>query len=221
MKIRTLAATILALGLSACSAEFAPVAIYSICAPPQPDATSGACVYPATCEAGFAGTPLLDVTTAQVDFQLPFQINNALTNNASVENSRINTNDAFIQSLEMTYSGATLQPWSVSQAITVPTAGSSGALLRLIPVQYFPALVPPGSSTTSLVISVRARGILASQDSFTTAWFQVPVTICAGCLDFNVCGTGSTLLASCPGTAPGAISPGQSAAILCSDVAAP
>ena len=221
MKIRTLAATILALGLSACSAEFAPVSIYSICAPPQPDTTTGACLYPATCEAGFAGTPVLDVTTALVDFQLPFQINNALTNNASTTDGRINTNDAFIQTLEMTYSGGTLEPWSVSQAITVPTSGSSGALLRLIPFQYFPLMVPPGSSTTSLVVSVRARGILASQDSFTTAWFQVPVTVCAGCLDFNVCGTGSVLVAFCPATAPGAISPGQSASILCADVTAP
>lgn len=218
MKTRTLAATVLALGLSACSAEFAPVAIYSICAPPDPDGTTGSCLYPATCEAGFAGTPVLDVTTAQVDFQLPFQINNALTSNASATDSRINTNDAFIQSLELTYSGATLAPWTVSQAITVPTAGTSGALLRLIPVQYFPSLAPPGSATTSIIVSVRAHGLLASQDAFTTAWFQVPVTICAGCLDFNVCGPGSTLFASCPAAAPGAISPGQSASIACTDV---
>jgi hypothetical protein len=218
MKIRTLAATVLALGLSACSAEFAPVAIQSICAPPTPASGGGGCLYPATCEASFAGTPVLDVTTAQFDFELPFQINNALTSNASVVDGRINTNDAFIQSLEMTYAGATLQPWSVSQAITVPTSGSSGALLRLIPVQYFPALVPPGTATTSLVVSVRAHGILASQDSFTTAWFQVPVTICAGCLDFNVCASGSVLVASCPASAPGAISPGQSASILCAAV---
>lgn len=221
MKTRTLAATIAALGLSACSAEFSPIAIQSICAPPAPDSASGGCLYPATCDAAFAGNAVLDVTTAQFDFRLPFQINNALTDNSSELGRRINTNDAFITSFEMTYPGSGLEPWTVAQSVTVPTAGSAGTVLRLIPFAYFASLVPSGASTVSLNVSVRARGNLASQDSFTTAWFQVPVTICAGCLDFNVCGTGKVLVASCPPSAVDAISPGQSAALLCTDVAAP
>lgn len=214
MKIRTLAATIAALGLSACSAEFSPVAIHSICAPPDPDATSGACLYPATCDATFAGTPILDATTAQLDFRLPVQVNNQLTNNASEIGGRINTNDAFIQWYEMTYTGAALQPWSVAEALTVPAAGSSGGLLRLIPVQYFPALVPPGAARLSIIVNVRAHGILTSQDSFTTAWFQVPVEVCAGCLAGTVCPPGS-VMASCPSAGLDQTSPGQSATVTC------
>jgi hypothetical protein len=214
MNIRTLAAAVLALGLSACAAEFNGVGIYAICSPPEPDGTTGACLYPATCDATFAGTPVLDVTTAQLDFRLPFQVNNALPDNSSTSDGRINTNDAFIQSLEITYSGATLAPWNVAEALTVPAAGSSGALLRLIPVQYFPALVPTGASRLSIVVNVRAKGILASQDSFTTAWFQVPVEVCAGCLSGAFCPAGS-VMASCPSAALGQTSPGQSASVTC------
>ena len=214
MNLRTLTAAVLALGLSACSAEFSGVGIFAICAPPDPDSTSGACLYPATCDANFAGTPVLDVTTAQLDFRLPFQIDNDLVDNSNVDNGRVNTNDAFITSFEMNYSGVAVAPWTDNQSITVPAEGSSGALLRLVPAQYFPALVPPGAARLSLVVNVRGHGHLGSQDSFTTAWFQVPVEVCAGCLAAAVCPPGS-VLATCPATAPGQTSPGQSASATC------
>jgi hypothetical protein len=218
MKIRTLAAAAalaITLGLSACSAEFSPVGIFAICSAPAPDAVNGSCLYPATCDTVFAGTPVLDATVAEVDFRLPVQINNLLTDNSSAADGRINTNDAYIQSFEMTYAGASLQPWTVAASITVPTAGSSGAVLRLIPVEYFPALVPPGASTLSILVNVRAHGVLASQSSFTTAWFQVPVSVCAGCLASSfTCATGS-VLASCPSAKRFGAAPGQTANLAC------
>jgi hypothetical protein len=214
MKTRTLAASVLALGLSACAAEYSAVGIYAICAPPNPEST-GSCIYPATCGATFAGTPLLDATTALLPFRLPFQFNNLLANNADAAAGRVNTNDAFIQSFEMNYAGAALSPYNVNQAITVPAAGSAGGLVQLIPTAYFPTLIPAGSSRTSIVVNVRAHGILGSQGSFTTAWFQVPVDVCAGCLNFTATCTAPAVVASCPSTAPGATSPGQSASVTC------
>jgi hypothetical protein len=217
MTTRTLAAALLAAALSGCAADFAPVAIYEICAPPEPDATTGVCVYPATCEASLAGSPRLDVQTALVDFRLPVQLNNSLVNNASTADGRINTNDAFIESFEMTYTGASVNPVTIDVAITVPAAGSAGALLPLIPQAYFAALTPPPSTTTSILVNVRGHGKLTSQDSFTTAWFQVPVTICAGCLAGDFCP--GQIMASCPGSALGATSPGQTASVTCIDPA--
>jgi hypothetical protein len=205
MKTRTLAAAALALGLSACAADFSPVNIFAICSPPDPDTTTGSCLYPATCGTVFAGTPVLDVLTAQVDFRLPVQIDNALLDNSLAADGRINTNDAFIQSFEITYTGTSIQQRTRDLAITVPADGSSGAVLPLIRVQDFPALVPPGSATTNIVVNVRAHGILASQDSFTTAWFRVPVAVCAGCLatSFASC-TPPAFLVTCPSAfAPG------------------
>ena len=213
MKTRTLAAAALALGLSACAAEFSPVNIFAICSPPDPEATTGSCLYPASCDTVFAGTPVLDVATAQVDFRMPVQIDNALVDNSNNAEGRINTNNANIQSFEMTYTGAALAPWTVAAAVTVPTAGSSGAVLRLIPVAYFPSLAPAGSATTNIVVNVRAHGVLASQDSFTTAWFKIPVAVCSGCLGGNFCP--GQILASCPGAGIGATSPGQTASWIC------
>ncbi|MGA8893320.1 MAG: hypothetical protein WB493_17300 [Anaeromyxobacteraceae bacterium] len=213
MKTRTLAAAALALGLSACSAEFSPVAIFSICAPPDPDTTNGSCVYPASCDNTLAGNPVLDVGNATVDFRLPVELQNTLKDNSSTLDGRINTNDAFVQSWEMTYSGADLPPWSVAGAVTVPAAGTGSAVLRLIPSSYFTSILPPGAARLSLIVKVRGHGVLTSQDSFTTAWFQIPVEVCAGCLDALTCPAG-TILASCP-PAPGAQNPGQTASVAC------
>ena len=215
MMTRTLAAAALALGLSACAAEFSPVGIFAICTPPNPDTTTGSCLYPATCDTVFAGTPVLDVLTAQVDFRLPVQIDNALLDNSLAADGRINTNNANIQSFEMTYTGASVQPWTVGAAITVPTSGSSGAVLRLIPVAYFPALVPPGSATTNIVVNVRGHGILASQDSFTTAWFKIPVAVCAGCLATDFACAPPAVLVTCPSAAAPGLAPGQTATAAC------
>ena len=215
MKTRTLAAAALALGLSACAAEFSPVNIFAICSPPDPDASTGSCLYPATCDTVFAGTPVLDVTTAQVDFRMPVQIDNALVDNSSTVDGRINTNNANIQSFEMTYTGAALAPWTVAAAITVPTAGSSGAVLRLIPVAYFPSLAPAGSATTNIVVNVRAHGVLASQDSFTTAWFKIPVAVCSGCLASSLACTPPAVLVTCPSAASLGAQPGQTATVGC------
>ncbi len=216
MKTRTLAATVTALALvaSGCAAEFSPVVIYEICAPPTPDSTTGQCTYPSTCDATLAGTPVLDVVTAQLDLRLPIQINHTLTDNSKTSAGGVNTNDAWVQSFEMTYSGATLASRTVVQAVTVPTGGNASTQLDLVPTAYFDALDPGSSATRDIVVNVRAKGNFMSQSAFTTAWFQVPVRVCNGCLSTAVCPAGDTL-ATCPPSAVGAVSPGQTAAITC------
>jgi hypothetical protein len=159
------------------------------------------------------GTPVLDVATAQIDFRLPVQINNTLLDNSS--GGQINTNSAYIQSLEMTYIGTAIQQRTRDLSITVPASGSSGAVLPLIRVQDFPALAPPGGATTNIVVNVRAHGILASQDAFTTAWFQVPVSVCAGCLASNFTCTPPAFLVTCPSAATPGVQPGQTATPAC------
>ena len=215
MKTRTLAAAAAALGLSACSAEFSPVNIFQICKPPDPDTANGSCLYPATCEAGLAGTPVLDVRVAQSDFRLPVQIDNALVDNSLAADGRINTNTAYIQSFEMTYTGTGVAPWTVGDAVTVPTSGSSGAVLRLIPVEYFPSLLASGSATSNIVVNVRGHGVLTSQDSFTTAWFKVNVRVCAGCLDTSFTCAAPAVLVTCPPAATVGGQPGQTATLAC------
>ncbi len=213
MKIRTLAAAALAASLSACSSEFSGINIYETCAPPLPDQTTGQCLYTATCAATLASTPTLDVTTAQLDFRLPIQVNNDLVDNSSPTDGRINTNNATVQSWEITYTGAALAGVNLATFVRVPTTGSASELIHLIPVAYFGALAPAGSGTTTIVVNVRGHGKLDSQDSFTTAWAKIPVQVCAGCLAGDFCP--GSIMASCPSAAAGATSPGQTATVTC------
>jgi hypothetical protein len=215
MKIRHLATAALAVGLSACAAQSSAVSIYSICAPPAPDTATGACLYPATCDATLASTALLDARTATLDFRLPLQLNNLLTDNSSAADGRVNTNDAFVQSLEITYSGGSVSPWNPLVAVTVPTAGSASALFPLIRVQDFPSFMPSSPAGTShIAVNVRAHGILASQDSFTTAWFAIPVDVCDGCLSAGITCTAPAFPAYCPSSATFG-PPGQTANAAC------
>lgn len=191
----------LAIALAGCPVDFSGVSIAGVCSPPTPDATTLACEYPATCGTYFAGTPVLDAGTAgqAIDFRLPVEIDNQLPNNADSASGRVNTNDAQITSFEVMYTGVTLPTWNVPATVTVKAAGTAGALLRLIPVQYFASIVPPADTTRQMVVSVRAHGVLTSQDAFTTAWIQVPVEVCNGCLaSVTWCPTGKTFAAACP-----------------------
>jgi hypothetical protein len=189
------------------------VSIAAICTPPTPDSTNGSCLYPATCEHVLAGWPMLDILTAQIDFRLPVQIENSFLDNSG--GGRINTNNALIQSFEMTYEGTGLQPWSVAASVSVPTSGSSGVVLRLIPVAYFPALLPVGIATFTIGMLVRAHGVLGSQDSFATPWFQVPVMVCSGCLASSFTCTPPSVLVTCPPAATVGAQPGQTATPAC------
>jgi hypothetical protein len=217
MKTRALATASLAvLLLAGCPAEFSGVTIVGVCSPPEP--VNNACTYPATCDTFFAGTAILDAAAGQaggVDFRLPVEIDNQLPNNADTANGRINTNDAQVQSWEVTYPGTSVPSWNVGATVTIKASGTSGALLRLIRVQDFAALAPNGAGTRQVVVSVRGHGVLGSQDAFTTAWFDVPVTVCNDCLPKNPCPSGTTFQGACPSTGSASAPVQSPSAILC------
>ncbi len=93
MNTRTLAAAVLALGLAACAQESNGVGLYAICAPPAPDTTTGACVYPTSCDTVLVSNPKLDTSTARLDFRLPLQISNQLTSNLELATSTVSQED--------------------------------------------------------------------------------------------------------------------------------
>lgn len=214
MKTRFLALAAVAL-LASCANESYPVALHAICSPPEPE-SGGGCLYDATCPATLAGTAYLDASPASHpfpnDFELPIQINNGMPNNADATTGRTNTNDAFIQAIDLEFHGVGLAPVSLPVSFTIPAAGSTSPVLSLVPYAYFPALqasVGGGGAFLEIVVSVRGRGITGAQLKFTTPWFQVPVRVCDGCIDpANLCATGKTLTGLCPGF-------GQTATIKC------
>ena len=123
MKTRNLAAALLALGLSACAAEYSAVGIQAICAPPTPTRVRRLRLPRHLRRRLRRDAPCSTWPPPSSTFRLPFQINNLLVNNATASADAINTNDAFIQSFEITYAGASLEPWNVDRGPSrVPTA---------------------------------------------------------------------------------------------------
>ncbi len=220
MNLRTLVAGTLGLALAGCSAPYTSVFIGDICTPPAPDATTGACLYPSTCDTVLASPPRLDVSTAVADFRLALEVDNILQDNSNAANGAVNNNDAFVTSFEMQYAGGPAIPNRITNAsFRVPVSGAQTYVVPLISATDFPALqTAVGSGTLDMVVNVRANGNLASGTTFTTAWFQVPVRVCNLCLQ-TVCSAGTVFAGSCPSAAPGATSPGQTAIVSC--VAAP
>jgi len=172
--------------LGSCSAPYSGVTIFEVCAFPTP--TAGACVFSPTCANTLAGPAFLDVATAPQDFVLPIQFNNQLASSANEANGTVDANTAYIESIQIEYSGANgLAPVTVPVTITVPSAGATSQVIPLIPQSDFAKLpVAPGAST-NVVMSLKATGRFLSQQSFTTQSFQIPVTVCSGCLAFNPC----------------------------------
>jgi hypothetical protein len=200
MKTRALALALPALLAAACGADYTAVALTNVCFPPEPG-TGGVCQYSATCDAQLADTANLDVAVAYAPFQLPIEFKNQLASSANTSNGTVNVNDAFVQQIEIEYVGAPLAPLTLPVQATVPSAGATVKVLQLIQTADFATLqaqIPTSASSLQLILKVRASGVYASQNKFTTAWFQIPVDVYSNVYPANPCPTGKTLTGVCP-----------------------
>lgn len=190
--------------LGSCSAPYNSVQLFQVCAFPTP--SGGACTYSATCTNSLAGEAYLDVTGALANgspaFRLALQINNLTPSSTNTANGTVNVNDAYVQTIEVSYPGTSLAAISLPVAITVPAAGSTTYETPLIPASYFASLAGAVSSGANvvLVLNVKATGVFTWQQSFTTQTFQIPVVLCSGCANPSAeCGSNQTLQGVCPG----------------------
>jgi len=213
MKTHPLALAVLAGLLASCGGAYNAVALTNVCFPPTPG-DGGVCVLSSTCEQTLASTPELDVAVAPQAFQLSVQFDNQLPSSTNTANGQVNANDAFVRQTEMSYSGANLAPITTDVQVTVRTGGSTVEVLELVPTSYYAALgalLPTAASSLQLVISVRAKGVYGNGAGFTTAWFQVPVTVYnnSGFFGTDPCiAQGKVLTGWCP-------QPGQTAVYKC------
>ena len=203
MKTRILPLAALAAALAGCVQENeASIQFYAVCYPPEPDATTGACVYPESCEAVALGTFWADVSavSAVAGAVAPVEIRNQLFSNADDSVGRVNTNIAYIEQFRLEFvlpGGAMLPEEWVDANVTVPTSGSTVALVPVLPAytaSVIGALIGTGSA--HLVVNVRAAGVYADERTFETGPFKVPVDVCNGC--YTAPGCGLTALFACP-----------------------
>ena len=202
MKTRILPLAALAAVLSGCPLENeASIQFYAVCFPPAPDTTTGACIYPDSCEAVALGTFWADVDYLTQPgrsgmAEAPIEIRNQLPSNADESIGRVNTNIAYIQQFRFEFvlpgSGATLPEEWVDANVTVPTSGSTVALVPVLP----PATTALLSGLAGhLMVNVRAVGQYADERYFETGPFKVPVDFCSGCYIAPVC---TTAVIACP-----------------------
>jgi hypothetical protein len=183
------------------------VALKALCFPPTPDTTTGTCSYPATCTALWASGALGVDTAAAPSLVWPIQIDNERPSSADVGSNRTDTAYAVVDRFEIRYAAAGASPPSVSSAQTVyvPSAGSTVAVVAIIPDTS--AIAGAVAGTTAMTAYVKAHGYYGDGSQFDTPEFPVPVTVSSGTFAGFAC-TAPKLPLSCPQA-------GQSAVATC------
>jgi hypothetical protein len=180
---------------AACSAKPPTVAFNQVCAPP--DATN--CTFSATCDAQYIGPPTVDLGVTNL-LWLTVEVHNQASDNTDEVIGRVNTQDAFLQEIDVSYSGGSLAIGDASTRVqqTVPANGT--AVISIYPIPTSAGLGPgslgAGTSTT-VIAKVKGKGIFGDGSSFETPDWEVPVTLCNGCLGAIACAAGQTL-SLCP-----------------------
>jgi hypothetical protein len=192
MNTRALATSALLAGiaLGACTPanETTGVALSAICS------VTDDCKFAAKCDTQYIGAVVFDRSVAK-QLWLPVQVNNALPNNADPSIGRLNTNDAHITSLEMTYERFALASASIAVSYTIPAGGQATVGIYVVPPQA-DLLTAPGAQVQSIA-RVVAKGYFEDGGSFETGEFLVPFTFCDACITYR-CAAGEVAVASCP-----------------------
>lgn len=171
--------------VAGCSVKTPSVALSTICAPDD----AVACTFSSTCSAQFLGLVSVDVAVTQT-LLLFIEVHNQADNNADPAVGRINTHDAYLQQVDISYSGGALAiPGTVERMqSTVPAEGT--AVVGIFPIPASAGLTAgslgPGTSTTVLA-TIKVKGIFGDGTTFEAPDYEVPVEVCNGCHPTTVC----------------------------------
>lgn len=197
MRLRTFAAAALA-ALAACTADNnTSVQWYGICYPPD----DAACGFTGKCDKYFLGRAAIDTSVAS-EVVLFVEMHNQRPDNSDPSVGRLNTNDAYVENLDVTFTGPIALPGGTVPIgpITIPASGS-----QVVPVILSTAFtsLADGAIATAHVV---AKGKYADESTFTTAVIDIPVQKCTACISYTCPSTGQTVVGYCPG--PGQIPAG-------------
>ncbi len=187
------------------------VALTALCFPLAPD-TTGSCPMDAKCGQVLAnGALFVDLQTSGFTLQYPIQLDNQRPDNTDLASGRTNTNFALVERFDMKYlaTGFSLPAATASQTVTVPSNGSTVAMVELIPFsvgQVLAAALPAGP--TDVIVKVSAHGRYGDDTQFDTADYSVPVSVTQGLVGPFTCAAGKVLVGVCP-------QQGQTAVTLC------
>jgi hypothetical protein len=185
MKTRLAALALAAVAL-ACADNSASIEPYAICAPPDDE-----CVFSSECDLQYIGRLALDTSVSQ-QLWIFLQVNNQLPVNGDLSAGRVNTNDAYVMEYEVEYEGAASGSSMGRLQSIVPASGS--AVISVF-------LQPPPTAAGEVIAKLRLKGEYVDQSDFETAEFEIPITVCQGCLGLPGCPVGEVITSICPPTA--------------------
>lgn len=179
-----------------CAVKAPTVAFTTICAPPD----GGSCTFAATCDAQYIGPSVMDVAVTN-QLWLTVEVHNQAADNSDKTIGRANTQDAYLQEIDVSYSGAVAIPATATRMQQrVPANGTAVVSIFPIPVSAgVAAATLGGAAAADVVAKVKGKGIFGDDTSFETPVYEVPITICNGCLGPTTCADPTqTVVALCP-----------------------
>jgi hypothetical protein len=205
MNARHLAALALLLAVTGCVDNSASVRLFGLCFPPTPS-ESGACSFPAKCDALMIGALEFDPANASPAGALiwPVQVDNQRDPTTDASAGRSDTATAWVTGYEITYQGALSGSRSVAapEASPVLPNGNTVVLVPIIPPGVG-AAVPAGGVVGA---EIKAKGHYGDGSFFETG--ALPVQATAGVVTYGCPATTPTLVGVCPQA-------GQTAVPLC------
>ncbi len=186
-----------------CRKNTASIQAYQICSMPDD------CTFSGKCDAGFLGTPAIDVAGG-VAMWLAVEMHNQLADNANEESGQVNTHDAHFESYTLEFSGARpgLLPASIANvpasggyAQQIIPAGSTAVIgFEPFPIQLIADLqgaVPSGPDYDEVTVTATFKGRYEDGTKWETE-LDFPVRICQDCI-FPVCSDATQVpIGACP-----------------------
>jgi hypothetical protein len=190
MKARTLAAIAAAALGAGCADNNTSLEWFAICAPPPE------CTFGTSCDTEALGPFYYDPSSGW-GFDLFIEMHNQRPNNADPTVPRLNTNDAFLRTITVSFTGPIPIPGQTAYVAKTIEAESSG--IAHVPVATTAATIAAlgAAMDQDVVAHVVATGIWGDDSTFQTGTFDVPIRVCSGCTDV-ACSDGSTPVAYCP-----------------------
>lgn len=208
-RLSVVALALVVLGPGCMAKPSGTVEIFAACSPPAPDTASKACIYPTGhCDTVPLGTYALDVAVAPA-MAIALEVHNQLPDNTNKDTGHQNTNNAYIDTYEVSYSAPFAIP-GVSGSIqnVVPSEGSDIVLVELVRDAAMTAIataVTAGGPGVEISAEVKLKGKLGDQSSFETAPRRFGIVVCnAGfCVaPLPACTTGTPIACPWAGQSP-------------------
>lgn len=170
----------IAAAAAGCTVTAPTVSFSAICS--MPDAAT--CTFGDTCNAQILFPAEIDLSVTSQLF-LGMEAHNQARDNSDPASGRINTRDAYVQEIQITYAGGALAIPSVSVRMQQRIPANGTAVLGILPIPASAGLTAASlgaGTSTQVIATVKGKGIFGDGSSFETPDFDVPVSICNGCL---------------------------------------